>query len=59
MGKFLQEFKQFAMRGNVVDMAVRIFGRWRYYHACRRVTGGWCQLYRFENRAETGGYGRR
>ena len=24
MGKFLQEFKQFAMRGNVVDMAVGI-----------------------------------
>ena len=70
MGKFLQEFKQFAMRGNVVDMAVGIiiggaFGKIvssvvrRYYHACRRVTGGWCQLYRFENRAETGGYGRR
>ena len=36
MGKFLQEFKQFAMRGNVVDMAVGIiiggvsgfFGGW-------------------------------
>ena len=24
MGKFLQEFKQFAMRGNVVDMAVGV-----------------------------------
>ena len=28
MKKILQEFKQFAMRGNVVDMAVGIINRW-------------------------------
>ena len=28
MSKFLNEFKEFAMRGNVLDMAVGVINRW-------------------------------
>lgn len=55
---FLADFKKFAMRGNVIDMAVgviiggalenRIFGCRRYHHATSRVTDRRCQLYRFK-----------
>lgn len=70
MGKFLQEFKQFAMRGNVVDMAVGIIIGGAFGKIVSSVVGdiimpavgllvGGVNFYRFENRAETGGYGRR
>lgn len=59
MGKssFLQDFKSFAMKGNVIDMAVGViiggaFGKIVssvvadiYYHAASRFVGGRCELY--------------
>ena len=58
MKKILQEFKQFAMRGNVVDMAVGIiiggaFGKDRIFyrsgsdHAGGRFTCRWRQFHGF------------
>ena len=55
MGKssFLQDFKAFAMRGNVIDMAVGViiggaFG------ASHRIAGRWRELYRFETTIKAG-----
>ena len=58
--KLISEFKAFAMRGNVVDMAVGIIiggafgencklGSCRCYYASNRSSVGWCQVYRPEN----------
>ena len=60
---FLADFKKFAMRGNVIDMAVGviIFGCRRYHHATSRVTDRRCQLYRFkmgDERARSSRWGR-
>ncbi len=72
MGKssFLQDFKAFAMKGNVIDMAVGViiggaFGKIvssivaDVDYASDRATGGRCELYRFEVGAETGRIGGR
>ena len=69
---FLADFKKFAMRGNVIDMAVGVIDRWRfwknrifgcrrYHHATSRVTDRRCQLYRFkmgDERARSSRWGR-
>ena len=61
MKKILQEFKQFAMRGNVVDMAVGIiiggaFGKIVSSivadHAGGRFTCRWRQFHGFKNHLE-------
>ena len=67
MGKssFLQDFKAFAMRGNVIDMAVGViiggaFGKivssivGRCHHASHRIAGRWRELYRFETTIKAG-----
>lgn len=69
MKKILQEFKQFAMRGNVIDMAVGIiiggaFGKivssvvGDHHYACYRFADRGRKLHRSKNRAETGCNGR-
>ena len=66
MGKstFLQDFKAFAMKGNVIDMAVGVviggaFGKIvsslvACYYAPNRLIGWWCELYRSEMGNESG-----
>ena len=61
MGKstFLQDFKAFAMKGNVIDMAVGViiggaFGGCRCDNASSRSIGGRSELYGFEMGDEAG-----
>lgn len=67
MGKstFLQDFKAFAMKGNVIDMAVGVviggaFGKIvsslvaNVIMPPNRLIGWWCELYRSEMGNESG-----
>ena len=62
MKKILQEFKQFAMRGNVIDMAVGIIIGGAFGKIVSSVVGDIAdrrrKLHRFKDRTETSCNGR-